>query len=145
MTMSLARGLTTIRTTKRKKKPPTQAQLERLQVQWRQHNKDMRRRNMHDMQFKEFDDYVAYTRGEYKPKQTKQEFKTYIPSEPMRRETPHIPSRGNGIGNGFKREANTYSGERKLLGVATMHKSNMVPIFADNKEQAVEIAQMRRN
>jgi hypothetical protein len=25
-----------------------------------------------------------------------------------------------------------------------MHKSNMVPIFEDQKEQAVEIAQMRR-
>jgi hypothetical protein len=37
-----------------------------------------------------------------------------------------------------------YTGERKLLGIATMHKSNMVPIFEDQKEQAVEIAQMRR-
>jgi len=37
-----------------------------------------------------------------------------------------------------------YSGERQLLGVATMHKSNMVPIFADNKEVAVDIARMRR-
>jgi hypothetical protein len=38
-----------------------------------------------------------------------------------------------------------YSGERTLLGVATMHKSNMVPIFADKKDDAVDIAQMRRN
>ena len=33
----------------------------------------------------------------------------------------------------------------QLLGIATMHKSNMVPVFADNKEEAKEIAQMRRN
>jgi hypothetical protein len=40
--------------------------------------------------------------------------------------------------------ARRYSGERQLLGIATMHKSNMVPVFADNKEVAVDIARMRR-
>lgn len=47
-------------------------------------------------------------------------------------------------GNGPAKEGNTYSGERVLLGVATMHKSNMVPIFADKKEDAKDIASMRR-
>ena len=46
--------------------------------------------------------------------------------------------------NGVARKSNTYSGERVLLGVATMHKSNMVPIFADKKEDAKDIASMRR-
>lgn len=31
----------------------------------------------------------------------------------------------------------------KLIGIATMHKSNMIPIF--NEEAAVDVAQMRRN
>lgn len=48
-------------------------------------------------------------------------------------------------GNGPIKERMVYSGERTLLGVATMHKSNMVPIFADKKEDAKDIAQMRRN
>lgn len=47
-------------------------------------------------------------------------------------------------GNGTAKKQNVYSGERQLLGVATMHKSNMVPIFADRKEDAKEIASMRR-
>lgn len=47
-------------------------------------------------------------------------------------------------GHGVKKEANVYSGERQLLGIATMHKSNMVPIFADKKEDAKDIASMRR-
>ncbi|MDA9302627.1 hypothetical protein N8072_00695 [bacterium] len=52
---------------------------------------------------------------------------------------------GNKVaGHGAHREANTYSGERQLLGIATMHKSNMVPIFADRKEDAKDIASMRR-
>lgn len=41
-----------------------------------------------------------------------------------------------------RQEAKVYSGERKLLGIATMHKSNMVPVFA--KSDAEDIAKMRR-
>ena len=48
-------------------------------------------------------------------------------------------------GHGTAQDRKIYSGERVLLGVATMHKSNMVPIFADKKEDAKDIAQMRRN
>jgi len=52
---------------------------------------------------------------------------------------------GNNIaGHGAAREPNVYSGERQLLGIATMHKSNMVPVFADKKEDAKDIAGMRR-
>ena len=47
-------------------------------------------------------------------------------------------------GHGAAKESMVYSGERKLLGIATMHKSNMVPIFADKKEDAKDIAAMRR-
>lgn len=47
-------------------------------------------------------------------------------------------------GHGSAKEQMVYSGERQLLGVATMHKSNMVPIFADRKEDAKEVASMRR-
>jgi hypothetical protein len=41
-----------------------------------------------------------------------------------------------------KREPQVYNGERKLLGIATMHKSNMVPVFS--KDDAEDIAKMRR-
>jgi hypothetical protein len=40
-------------------------------------------------------------------------------------------------------EAQQYSGERKLLGIAIMHKSNLVPVF--DEESAKEISKMRRN
>jgi len=43
-----------------------------------------------------------------------------------------------------KKENLQYTGERKLLGIATMHKSNAVPIFEDDKEHAIDIARMRR-
>lgn len=47
-------------------------------------------------------------------------------------------------GVGPKKQSNRYTGS-ELLGVATMHKSNAVPIRKDSKEAAIEISQMRRN
>ena len=46
-------------------------------------------------------------------------------------------------GSTAPKERLIYSGERRLLGVAVMHKSNMVPVF-DSKD-AKDIAKMRRN
>lgn len=40
-------------------------------------------------------------------------------------------------------EPQQYSGERRLLGIGIMHKSNLVPIF--DEESAKEISKMRRN
>lgn len=45
-------------------------------------------------------------------------------------------------GSTAQKERQIYSGERRLLGIATMHKSNMVPVF-DSKD-AKDIAKMRR-
>lgn len=47
-------------------------------------------------------------------------------------------------GSAPKPKENHYSGQRQLLGIFTMHKSNMVPVFADNKQVAEDIAKMRR-
>lgn len=41
-----------------------------------------------------------------------------------------------------KKSSPIYTGD-KLKGIATMHKSNMVPIFSD--EEAIAVARMRRN
>jgi len=55
-----------------------------------------------------------------------------------------IPSHSKyGIASGacVKPEPKVYTGN-KLIGIATMHKSNMVPVF--NHDDAKEIAKMRR-
>jgi hypothetical protein len=57
-----------------------------------------------------------------------------------RNTTSHIPSRNTG-GNATLAPAKVYTGT-KVKGIATMHKSNAVPIFSD--EEAVDIARMRR-
>ena len=46
------------------------------------------------------------------------------------------------MGVAAKAAPKVYTGT-KIVGIATMHKSNLVPIF--NEEAAVEVAQMRRN
>ena len=152
MTMHLARGLTTINTKQRKKKPLTQSQIEKYTIQWRQHNKLMRKKGMHDLQYKTVEDYIAYVRGEYKPKSKLDAFIPYQPTYTNHRQTPNYPSLSNSIptGGGTKKESMQYTGERKLVGIAMMHKSNLVPVFADEDDkdgskQATEIAQMRRN
>jgi hypothetical protein len=47
-------------------------------------------------------------------------------------------------GNGVKAKSNRYTGD-ELIGIATMSKSNAVPVRKDNKQHAIDIAQMRRN
>ena len=57
------------------------------------------------------------------------------------RETKHYPSLNTGNGVATKAPAKVYTGT-KVMGIATMHKSNAVPVF--NSEEAVEISKMRR-
>ena len=59
---------------------------------------------------------------------------------PEGRGTTHIPSRNTG-GNATLAPAKVYTGTM-VKGIATMHKSNAVPVFSD--EQAVDISRMRR-
>jgi hypothetical protein len=58
-----------------------------------------------------------------------------------RNTTAHIKSRDTGMGNATLAPAKVYTGT-KVKGIATMHKSNAVPVFSD--EQAVDISRMRR-
>ena len=57
-----------------------------------------------------------------------------------RSNTHHIPSVNTG-GNATMAAPKVYTGT-KVKGIATMHKSNAVPVFSD--EEAVEISKMRR-
>lgn len=66
---------------------------------------------------------------------------TYKLTTPLgRTNTHHIPSVDTG-GNATLAPAKVYTGT-KVKGIATMHKSNAVPVFSD--EEAIEISRMRR-
>ena len=57
-----------------------------------------------------------------------------------RNTTAHLKSIDTG-GNATLKPAKVYTGT-KVKGIATMHKSNAVPVFSD--EQAIDISKMRR-
>jgi len=57
-----------------------------------------------------------------------------------RNTTAHIKSVDTG-GNATLKEPKVYTGT-KVKGIATMHKSNAVPVFSD--EEAIDISKMRR-
>ena len=142
MTMSMCGpGLTTTSYKKRKQSKRTKNQQLQFVQQHREYNKSMKRIHAHD-QMMSLEEYDLYVRGMWKPKAKK--FKEYTPSTVFTETRTQYPSAGDGIGVATKKEAMQYTGERKLLGIATMHKSNMVPIFEDNKHEAIEIARMRR-
>ena len=65
---------------------------------------------------------------------------TYKLSAPPGRETQKINSLST-PGGSTASVHKVYTGD-KIIGIATMHKSNAVPVFSD--EQAVEISRMRR-
>ena len=70
-------------------------------------------------------------------KKQKLEYNLNVPAE---RSTRHIPSRDTG-GNATLAPAKVYTGTMGK-GIATMHKSNAVPVFSD--QEAIDISKMRR-
>ena len=66
---------------------------------------------------------------------------TYKLSAPVGRSTStHIPSRVT-AGGSTAPVTKVYTGD-KILGIATLHKSNAVPVFS--QQEAVDISKMRR-
>ena len=59
-----------------------------------------------------------------------------------------VPVMEKGVGS--KKAEMRYTGKRKVIGIATMHKSNQVPVFADDDDEsgrkaATEITLMKGN
>ena len=111
-------GLTTTNYKKRKQKGLTkrdrQAQIE--------HDKWLKKMGVHSSQVKENPKPLA-KRETYERK-------------------PDLPELSNSIdGYAPKKESQQYTGTY-ITGIATMHKSNMIPI--SSKKDAVEVARMRR-
>jgi hypothetical protein len=73
-----------------------------------------------------------------------EEFVDYKPKETYRRETKYYPSltTTSPAHATAKPERKEYTGTL-IKGIATMHKSNAVPIIS--KEEAEDVAKMRRN
>lgn len=78
------------------------------------------------------------------PKRKRKTFEVWKPEPTNYRGRNELPASLNGgadMSPATLKESPKYTGT-KMLGIATMHKSNSVPVFA--QEDAIEISKMRR-
>lgn len=141
MTMHLVGPyLTTLNYSKRKSKT-TQAQMNRWIEDYKERCKLNKRFGLPKQTFEEYLD-MLHGRG-------KREKPAFVPLKPstdgiVERSRSHrelYPSLNTMSGSTAKPEPKVYTGTL-IKGIATMHKSNAVPII--NQEQAEEISRMRR-
>ena len=83
--------------------------------------------------------YQPATQPKVKDQNLSSSYKLSIPAG--RDTTSHIKSVDTGLGVATLKPSKVYTGT-KVKGIATMHKSNAVPVFSD--EEAVDISKMRR-
>lgn len=99
----------------------------------------------HAAKARELDSSWEELKKKYETKVTPKAVRTQLPTDqkPYRRETPYIPSLNSQDANGVATKApeKVYTGT-SIVGIATMHKSNAVPVF--NSQDAVDISKMRR-
>ena len=150
MTMHLEPGLSTINTKKYKAKI-TKGKLKELELRWRQHNKEMKRKHLHDLRYDTFQEYLDYCFGKIK-KPDPSDYKYFKPMKSQtnwraeqdklhREKYPSLEMSKVDNGSGRKQESMKYTGTL-VKGIATMHKSNAVPVIDD--QHAKDIARMRR-
>ena len=153
MTMHLVGPyMTTTSYKKRKKKKLTLGKMTKYQEQMREHNKFMKRIGVPE-QVMNLEEYIAYAQGNHRPKTEPRAISLpWHETGNSFERTPPVASASseNSFAPATKKPDMKYTGERKLIGIATMHKSNMVPVFADEDDvngskAATEIATMRRN
>jgi len=160
--MHLARGLTTTSTRKRKTKI-TKSQQADLERGWRDRN--VRLKEMH-LPKETFEQYLEWVYGKGTKTKTKRKYKTEC-SSTTAAGSPKTKSAEHGVaihamdietsctkenlsvsklshwvtGACATKPSPTYTGTN-VVGIATMHKSNMVPIFSS--DEAKDVASMRR-
>mgnify|MGYP007047421806 FL=1 len=146
MTMHLAQGLNTIRNRKYKPKM-TKANIAKWEKGLIDHNKQCKRMGDPKLTFEQYVDYChgispkkdlradrsTFTVRKSLAQQQIEEFNKKYPSQPM------SPTGNHNCG---KKETMKYTGDL-ITGIATMHKSNAVPVMKGTT-QAVDIARMRR-
>lgn len=139
MTMHLMRGLTTLNTRKPKFKM-TKAKHAQFQLDWAEHNRGLKRLGLPKISF---DEYVDNRRGIVRKKPAQVSNIEILNTHAYRREEPRIPSLMTmGDPNSCaKKESIKYTGTL-IKGIATMHKSNAVPVI--NEQEMQDISRMRR-
>jgi hypothetical protein len=123
----------------------TKANIAKWTEECRVYNKDLKRMGQPKMSLEQYIDYVHGKGKVPNPARDRAAFKPYTaPEIPAyrRNDTSHIPSNDSCAGVATKKEPMMYTGDL-IAGIATMHKSNAVPVLKGTDE-AKDIARMRR-
>jgi len=120
-------------TNTKKRKTANKGVTSKYAQDWVDYNKQMKKLGVST---KTFDEYVAYRQGKYKPKLRG----TPLP-EAYKSDHRERYKSVDGVGVTFAKKPNEYTGTL-IKGIATMHKSNAVPVI--NQNQMEEISRMRR-
>lgn len=112
---------------------------DKLTQEFNEYNKLMKRLGS---KTKTLEQYKLYRAGKLRRGRGKPAPKSPMEATTYRREAPKYPSGDTYDSFAAPKREMKYTGDR-LLGIATMHKSNMVPVFS--QESAEEISKMRRN
>jgi hypothetical protein len=142
MTMHIVKGVYTTSKKPKKKKKAEKVSFSAMELEWRKYNKDMRKSHCHNLQFATLKDYIEYRSS--KSKKFTKEFKEYVPKKTYERKQhkyASIPPTATDI-SFSKPERPEYTGDY-IVGIATMHKSNSVPVGRDDNPK--DYSTMRRN
>lgn len=141
MSYQLLPAYYTTNSTRKKKKP--KIDMEKMAIEMRKHNKQMRKIRAHSCQFQTVEEYIDYRFGKTSKKARKNnEFKEYVPKvSNVDRNRSNIKTSDAVPGPCPVREKREYTGDY-IVGIATMHKSNLVPVGRNT--DAKEFATMRR-
>ena len=142
MTMHIVKGVYTTSKKPKKKRKAEKVSFSAMELEWRKYNKDMRKSHCHNLQFATLKDYIEYRSS--KSKKFTKEFKEYVPEKTFERKQQKyasIPPTATDI-SFSKPERPEYTGDY-IVGIATMHKSNPVPVGRDDNPK--DYSTMRRN
>ena len=142
MTMHLVGPWLTTTNYKKRQKKLTKAEQAALDTSWKKWNKWAKQNRLPTMTWEE---YLDYTYGKVK-KSSKPVIPPAKSPQLEHRSSDHrtlYPSLNNGVCSGvaLKKQPMMYTGTL-IKGIATMHKSNAIPIL--DQKQAEEVAKMRR-
>lgn len=119
-------------TSRRKRVAPNTAALRKLQSDWEQLQASWRATTLPK----------SYQKTGTIPAATPTSLLLLLTPQPIRRDTgTMIPSRDSTGGNTAKTPSPQYTGTA-IVGIATLHKSNAIPVFSE--QEAIEVARMRR-
>jgi hypothetical protein len=139
MTMHLIKGVHSLNTRKPKQKI-TKAKQVQLEQDFKEYNKFLKSKHMAKITFEEYVDQVF---GRVKKEKKKPESFTDTMPVSYRANTYASVTSTKSTDSCAKKESMVYSGEQKLLGIATLHKSCLQPVF--DADYAKDVARMRRN